>query len=67
MTRAVGYLYAILGLVQDRFQDRRDRGATAVEYGLLVGLIAVVIITAVGLLGERLAELFGDIVTALGG
>ncbi len=30
-----------------------ERGATAVEYGLLVALIAAVIIAAVVLLGER--------------
>ncbi len=32
----------------------RDRGATAVEYGLIVALIAVVIIVAVTLLGGAL-------------
>ncbi|MGA1248546.1 MAG: Flp family type IVb pilin, partial [Candidatus Nanopelagicales bacterium] len=30
---------------------RREEGATAVEYGLIIGLIAVVIIVAVTLLG----------------
>jgi pilus assembly protein Flp/PilA len=65
MTRAVVYLCTILALVQNRFQDRKDRGATAVEYGLLVGLIAVVIITAVTLLGTRLNALFGAIAAAL--
>jgi pilus assembly protein Flp/PilA len=35
-----------------------DRGATAVEYGLLVALIAVVIIAAVTLLGGNLSSLF---------
>jgi pilus assembly protein Flp/PilA len=65
MTRAVVYLCTILALVQNRFQDRKDRGATAVEYGLLVGLIAVVIIVAVTLLGTRLNALFGAIAAAL--
>ena len=36
----------------------RDRGATAVEYGLLVGLIAVVIIAVVIVLGNKLNALF---------
>lgn len=36
----------------------RERGATAVEYGLLVALIAVVIIAAVTLLGGKLSDLF---------
>lgn len=38
--------------------DRRDRGATAVEYGLMVALIAVVIIGAVTLLGKQFSILF---------
>ena len=38
-----------------------EKGATAVEYGLLVALIAVVIITAVALLGTNLAEKFNDV------
>lgn len=42
-----------------------DRGATAVEYGLIVGLIAVVIIGAVALLGGSLAGWFGDINTCI--
>lgn len=40
---------------------RDDRGATAVEYGLMVALIAIVIIGAVGLLGTRLSGLFSDV------
>jgi pilus assembly protein Flp/PilA len=36
----------------------RDRGATAVEYGLLVGLIALVIIVVVTTLGTKLAAIF---------
>ena len=38
--------------------NRDDRGATAVEYGLMVALIAVVIIGAVGLIGTNLDTLF---------
>lgn len=64
MTRAVIYLCTILGL-QGRFQDRKDRGATAVEYGLLVGLIALVIIVAVTALGNDLDAVFDRIVAAL--
>lgn len=43
-----------------------DEGATAVEYGLMVALIAVVIITAVTLLGGNLSALFNRIAVALG-
>lgn len=44
-----------------------DEGATAVEYGLMVALIAVVIIGAVTALGGQLTTIFNNIVTALGG
>ncbi|MFP5372482.1 MAG: Flp family type IVb pilin [Actinomycetes bacterium] len=44
---------------------REEKGATAVEYGLLVGLIAVAIIVTVGLLGTQLNGLFDSIVDAL--
>lgn len=40
---------------------RDEQGATAVEYGLIVGLIAVVIIGAVVLLGGTLTDLFTGI------
>ena len=51
MTNVIAFLHSFFAATQDKFQDREDRGATAVEYGLMVGLIAVVIIAAVGLLG----------------
>ncbi len=40
---------------------REEKGATAVEYGLMVALIAVAIIVAVTLLGDNLAALFNSI------
>ncbi|GGQ75661.1 Flp family type IVb pilin [Couchioplanes azureus] len=40
---------------------RDDEGATAVEYGLMVALIAVVIIGAVILLGDNLSGMFGGV------
>ena len=39
----------------------RERGATAVEYGLMVALIAVVIIAAVSLLGNNLSTTFNNV------
>ena len=35
-----------------------QRGATAVEYALMVALIAFAVITTVGLVGQRVLELF---------
>jgi pilus assembly protein Flp/PilA len=44
-----------------------DRGASAIEYALLVGLIAVAIILAVTALGGQLSTMFNSVVTSLGG
>jgi pilus assembly protein Flp/PilA len=60
--KRMGYLsklYVRLSLLWD------EKGATAVEYGLIVALIAVVIIGAVTLLGGNLAALFRSIAEAL--
>lgn len=42
-----------------------EEGAAAVEYGLLVALIAAVIITVVGTLGSQVKAAFCKVVTAL--
>lgn len=44
----------------------RDEGATAVEYGLMVALIAVVIIGAVFALGGNLEGTFQDVANCVG-
>ncbi|MCP3421157.1 Flp family type IVb pilin [Nocardioides pinisoli] len=44
---------------------RGEKGATAVEYGLMVALIAVAIIAMVTTLGGKLGALFTDIATRL--
>jgi len=43
----------------------QDRGATAVEYGLLVALIAAVIVGVVGTLGGQVSAAFTTISGAL--
>ena len=40
---------------------RGERGATATEYGLLVGFIAIVIVVGVGFFGESLNTYFDDL------
>lgn len=42
-----------------------DKGATAIEYGLIAGGIAIVIIVAVGLAGDALVAMFETIASAL--
>ena len=44
---------------------RQEEGATAVEYGLMVALIAVAIIVVVGLLGDALVDTFQSVVDAM--
>ena len=51
--------------IMNFFKD--ESGATAVEYGLMVALIAVVIIGAVRILGENLNDTFTAAGDAVGG
>jgi pilus assembly protein Flp/PilA len=44
---------------------KTERGASAVEYGLLVALIAVVCIGAVTTLGTSIAGMFNGVSTAI--
>lgn len=49
-------LYMLYAFAADRL--RREDGATAVEYGIMVALIALIVIGAVTALGAGLAETF---------
>ena len=40
---------------------RDENGATAIEYGLIAALIAVVLVTVMGVLGDGLNTAFGNI------
>ncbi len=53
-------LMSVLSKVAARFV-RDQRGATMVEYGLLVALIAVVVLTAVGALGTTITGMFTSV------
>lgn len=46
---------------------RDEEGATAIEYGLIAGLIAVVLVTALTVLGTDLGLLFTSISKAVTG
>jgi pilus assembly protein Flp/PilA len=52
--------------LQARFADS-DRGASLVEYALLVALIAVVCVSAITLLGETVSENFVDTANGIEG
>lgn len=45
--------------------NRDQSGATAIEYGLIAGLIAVVIIGAVTAIGTNLSSTFTNVANAL--
>jgi len=52
-------------LIKLQARINNDRGATAVEYGLMVALIAVVIIVAVTLLGTNLSSMFNKVANSV--
>jgi pilus assembly protein Flp/PilA len=57
---------ALRALVFAKTWSRKHRrGASAIEYGLLAGLIAVVIIATVRTLGTTLDDVFSKIQTSL--
>lgn len=61
------FLVAMHTMLVGRFEDKRDEGATAVEYGLMVALIAGVIVLAVVTLGGTVRGIFTDTNTCLVG
>ena len=61
----LAFLSAVSAFVADRFDKKNDRGATAVEYGLIVAGIAIAIVAIVFTLGDDIAALFGQVSTAI--
>ncbi|MCX6401150.1 MAG: Flp family type IVb pilin [Propionibacteriales bacterium] len=53
-------------LLNARLAKMDERGATAVEYGLLVALIAAVIVGVVAILGDNLKSAFSDVNDSIG-
>jgi pilus assembly protein Flp/PilA len=54
-----------LRFIKALLSDRR--GATAIEYGLLLALLAIAMLAALSRVGFTLASLFETIAAALGG
>jgi pilus assembly protein Flp/PilA len=61
MLKYVVYVQSLIA----RPLGRDDCGATAVEYGLMVALIAVVIVAAVRLIGTNLTSVFSKVANAV--
>jgi pilus assembly protein Flp/PilA len=56
----------LISFLQSRLAESRDdRGATMVEYGIMVALIAVVSIVIIGVLGGQVQAAFQAISDAL--
>jgi pilus assembly protein Flp/PilA len=53
--------------IQSYFASREDedRGATMVEYGILVAVIAVTVMAAAIVLGDAIADLFNTVAGAI--
>lgn len=56
-------MYKLSGNLKALIRD--ERGVTALEYGLIAGLVAVVIVTSVTTLGTKLQSTFTTIAAAL--
>ena len=52
-------MLTMLNMINQLRQD--EKGAALVEYGLLVGLIAVICVVAVTLLGQEISDAFSTI------
>jgi len=64
--KGINDMLHMLKTYADHYRYQED-GATAVEYGIMVALIAVVIIVAVRAVGDGLFDLFGEVADAVGG
>jgi pilus assembly protein Flp/PilA len=51
--------------IRNFFAD--EKGATAIEYGLIAALIAVAAVTAMGSLGNKLGTTFNNVATSMVG
>ncbi len=58
------FITSLMLMGSDRF-NRKDRGATMVEYGLMVALVAIVCVGVVTTLGTTLQTTFNSIVGSL--
>ena len=66
MNTFAAFVTTALAMLQGRL-DSRDKGATMVEYGLMVALIAVIVMVAVALLGPQISTMFNNVYTQIGG
>jgi pilus assembly protein Flp/PilA len=61
------YCSAHNALYERMYEIKNERGATAVEYGIMVALIAAVIIATVKITGDKTNKAFEDVNKVLPG
>ncbi len=61
------FVYDVLTLLRIRLAAlaRTDRGASAVEYGLLVALIGIALVVGVSVLGGNLSAIFSKTASSI--
>ncbi|MDQ1516150.1 MAG: Flp/Fap pilin component [Actinomycetota bacterium] len=59
-------LFVLKTWIQAKLNVESERGASMVEYGLLLALIAVIAIVAVRALGSGVSKKFDDVKNSLG-
>ncbi|CAN7269316.1 Flp family type IVb pilin [Pseudarthrobacter oxydans] len=64
MTSLMVSMTAFIAGIKERFES--EKGATATEYSLLVGLIALVLVAGVGFFGGELDKWFSTLGTTVG-
>lgn len=63
MTSLMVSMTAFIAGIKDRFAS--EKGATMVEYGIMVAFIALLVLGAVQLLGPQIANLFTQVDNAI--
>ena len=58
-------IFLVLAWLQDRLGTASERGASMVEYGLLLALIAIIALVAVKAFGSGVSSQFSSITSAV--
>lgn len=63
----LNYFQTMAAVLVGRLDVKSEKGATAVEYGIMVAAIAAVIVAVVFLIGDQIVAAFETVLVALGG
>ena len=65
MTQIHAALFTLRAWLATRVDSDRERGATLVEYGLLVGIISVAAVAVLVVLGPAISDMFQQALDAI--